>query len=129
MHFAMEWVIIRSSCSPTVIGAIHSSQVLLMSRCTFSLAWLLTMSLVVSAGAELTRWNIVNREPYAGGQPRGDAGAYEQWTGTIHFALNPQHAANQSIVDLSLAPKNAAGRVEFSADFRMLVPTDPAKAN
>ena len=63
------------------------------------------------------------------GQPRGEAGPYEQWTGVVHFAIDPEHAANKQIVDLNLAPRNAGGKVEFSADFRMLVPVDRAKAN
>ena len=84
---------------------------------------------VAPAAAEVTRWEIAKREPYAGGQPRGEAGPYEQWTGVVHFAIDPEHAANKQIVDLNLAPRNAEGKVEFSADFRMLVPVDRAKAN
>ena len=45
------------------------------------------------------------------------------------FALDPQLAANQTIVDLELAPRNAQGRVEFSADLEILAPVDPAKGN
>ncbi|HZN35984.1 MAG TPA: alpha/beta hydrolase domain-containing protein, partial [Pirellulaceae bacterium] len=54
---------------------------------------------------------------------------YEQWTGVVRFALDPNAAANQQIVDLKLAPRNAEGKVEFRADFRMLVPADLSKAN
>jgi len=79
--------------------------------------------------AELVRWKIANREPYAGGKPRGEIGPYEQWTGTVHFALDPTDKANEQIVDLALAPRNSAGKVEFSADFRMLVPVDRSKAS
>ena len=81
------------------------------------------------AMGELVRWDIARREPYAGGKPRGNRGPYEQWSGTVHFALDPGHLANRQIVDLALAPRNAAGKVEFSADFRMLVPVDRTKAN
>jgi alpha/beta hydrolase family protein len=81
------------------------------------------------AHGELVRWEIAKREPYAMGKPRGAAGPYEQWTGTVHFALDPAHPTNNQIVDLKLAPRDADGKVEFSADFRMLVPVDRAKAN
>src|SRR5262245_59505173 len=81
------------------------------------------------ASAEVVRWEIKQRQPYADGKPRGDAGTYEQWSGVVHFAVDPADAANESIVDLKLAPRNATGKVEFSADFRMLVPTDRTKAS
>lgn len=81
------------------------------------------------AAAELVRWEVQSRRPYADGRPRGGAGAYEEWHGRVHYAVDPQHAANAAIVDLPLAARNAAGRVEFSADFRILVPADRSKAN
>ena len=33
------------------------------------------------------------------------------------------------VFDLSLAPRNAKGEVDFSADFYMIKPVDPAKSN
>jgi hypothetical protein len=86
------------------------------------------LCLPAAAHAELTSWRIDRREPYANGQPIGSIGAYEVWTGTVRFALDPADAANANIIDLKLAPKNAANKVEFSADFRMLVPVDRSKA-
>jgi hypothetical protein len=100
-----------------------------MSRLFRALAALFVLAFPAIVTAEVVRWDIAKREPYAGGKSRGDAGAYEQWSGVVHFAVDPAHAANQQIVDLQLAPRNAAGQVEFSADFRMLVPADRSKAN
>jgi hypothetical protein len=97
-------------------------------RSTFLTLLALHLLQPVSFG-ELVRWEIAKREPYAAGKPRGDAGTYEQWTGTVHFALDPAHEANSQIVDLKLAPRTDTGKVEFSADFRMLVPVNRAKAN
>jgi alpha/beta hydrolase family protein len=96
-----------------------------------TLAWCIVacFAFQYSSPAELTRWEITKREPYAGGKPRAGAGPYEQWTGTVHFALDPSDKANEQIIDLKLATKNAAGKVEFSADFRMLVPVDRSKAS
>jgi len=79
--------------------------------------------------AEVTRWEITSREPYADGRAMGDRGAYERWTGVVHFALDPAREANRAIVDLDLAEKNAQGKVAFWSDFELLVPVDLMKAN
>ncbi|MBI4907111.1 MAG: hypothetical protein HY820_26025 [Acidobacteria bacterium] len=49
-------------------------------------------------------------------------GAYERVVGKAHFAVDPHHRLNRGIEDIALAPRNAAGQVEFSADFYMLRP-------
>ena len=82
-----------------------------------------------TARAEVTRLEIVRREAVLNGRPFGAAGPYEKLAGTVHFALDPRAPANKLIVDLDLAPRNARGLVEFSADFYMLKPVDPAKGN
>ncbi len=98
-------------------------------RCTTFAAWLLVLATAVPLSAEVNRWEITRREPYADGKPMGDRGAYEKWTGKVHFALDPAAEGNQQIVDLPLATANDAGKVEFWADFEMLVPVDRTKAN
>lgn len=62
---------------------------------------------------------------------RADIGTsgYEKLVGKIYFAVDPAHPCNAVIADLGLAPVNAAGRVEFSSDFYVLRPKDPAKGN
>ncbi|HUE72352.1 MAG TPA: alpha/beta hydrolase domain-containing protein [Pirellulaceae bacterium] len=92
-------------------------------------ATILSLILTGPLAAEVTRWEITKREPYADGKLMGDRGAYEKWTGKVHFALDSVAEANQQIVDLALAPANDAGKVEFWAEFEMLVPVDPSKAN
>jgi hypothetical protein len=77
----------------------------------------------------LMRFEIKSRLPYAEGRRFGNAGAYEQVDGTAHFAVGPEHPANALICDLRLAPRNAAGLVEFTADFSVVLPTDAAQAN
>jgi hypothetical protein len=77
----------------------------------------------------LTRFEIASRVPYAGGQPFGTVGAYEQVDGTARFAVDPEHPANARICDLKLAPRNAAGLAEFTADFSVVLPVDAAQAN
>ncbi len=75
------------------------------------------------------RLEIRARGVYADGSAFGEAGAYERIDGTIHFASDPAHPANALIVDLDKAARDDAGQVRFSADFCLLQPVDPAKAN
>lgn len=79
--------------------------------------------------AEVVSLEVSSRRPYADGRHCGQRGSYEQWRGKVRFAVDPANDANQQIVDLELAPMNSAGRVEFSADFEMLVPADGSKAS
>jgi Alpha/beta hydrolase domain len=90
----------------------------------------LTAACVASpAAARLERIEIVSREPFAAGAELGAAGAYEKLRGRAVFALDPAAAANRPIADLALAPRNARGLVEFSAEFLVLRPAAPARGN
>ena len=77
----------------------------------------------------LTRFEITARRTYAGGRSFGSVGTYEQVDGIAHFAVDPMHPANAPIVDLKLAPRNAAGRVEFTADLSIVQPADRRRGN
>jgi hypothetical protein len=81
------------------------------------------------ARGELTTLKILTREPFADGMAFGDVGPYEKIVGIAHFAVAPDHRRNESIVDLSLAPRNSEGKVEFEADVCILQPKDPARSN
>lgn len=72
----------------------------------------------------LARLEITSREPFAGGRPFGEAGAYERLDGIAHFALDPGAAANAEIVDLGLADRDSDGLVRFDSDFTILRPLD-----
>ena len=72
----------------------------------------------------VTRFEIRLRRPLANGVSFADAGPYEELKGTLHFAIDPKHAANERIVDVTLAPRNDAGRVEFESDVSILLPVD-----
>ena len=54
---------------------------------------------------------------------------YERITAKAHFAIDPRLPANQIIRDLGMAPRNAEGLVEFSADLEILKPRDPSTGN
>ncbi|MFN7979051.1 MAG: alpha/beta hydrolase domain-containing protein [Vicinamibacterales bacterium] len=99
----------------------HSSRVLV--------ATLLVLTAARFAEAGVTRLEITRREVVAGGRAFGRAGAYEKVVGTVHFTADPAAARNRGIVDLGLAPVNAAGVVEYTADFYLLKPVDPTRGN
>src|SRR6202021_1661385 len=79
--------------------------------------------------AEVTRIEIVSRTDVLGGKPFGAAGSYEKIVGKVFFALDPTLPANRPIVDIDKAPRDAAGRVAFSADLYALVPKESARGN
>ena len=59
----------------------------------------------------------------------GTVGAYEQVTGTFTGEVDPHDARNAIIQDLALAPLNANGKVEYTADFVLFKPKDMTKSN
>ncbi len=63
------------------------------------------------------------------GREFGDAGAYEWVDGRLTAELDPEDAHNAIIVNLDKAPRNANGRVEYSAEFRILKPVDMTRGN
>lgn len=71
----------------------------------------------------------LEKKPFADGHSFGDVGPYERLVGTIEFALDPADPMNANIVDLTLAPRNAKGLVEFTADIDILKPADMARGN
>jgi len=76
----------------------------------------------------VVRLEIIRREPVLDGaafKGAGGAGsAYEKLEGVLHFSADPASRANEPIADLGLAPRNARGLVEYSADFYLLRPLD-----
>ncbi len=77
----------------------------------------------------VTKMDIKTRSAFADGKSFGDVGVYEQLDGVIELAIDPNHAANETIADLKLAPRNADGLVTFSADFRILQPVELERGN
>ena len=77
----------------------------------------------------VTKIEVKSRVPFAQGREFGDVGSYEQLDGAVHFAVDPEHPANETVADLNLAPRNEQGQVTFSSDFRILRPVDPARGN
>src|SRR4051812_27250393 len=74
----------------------------------------------LEASAMLTTITISSVEPFASGTAFGNTGAYERVKGVFRGELDPQDPRNRIIVNLDKAPRNAAGKVEYEADFFML---------
>ncbi len=49
--------------------------------------------------------------------------------GRIYFEVDPFNDANKIITDIDKAPRNARGRVEFSADFYLIKPKEIGRGN
>lgn len=82
-----------------------------------------------AATAELLSLEVCRREPFAGGKSFDKVGPYEIIQGVARYGVKPQHPRNKLIVDLSLAPRNKEGLVEFASDFFILAPKNPQKGN
>lgn len=67
------------------------------------------------ARAEVTRVAVTSRADLA-------FAGYEKIVGRVYFAVDPADPHNAVVADLDKAPRNADGRVEFSADFYLVRP-------
>ena len=78
--------------------------------------------------AGITRIQIVERQsPTFGGYAWPGVGQYEKLVGKAYGEVDPRDPKNAVIVDLSRAPRNARGRVEYAFDFYILKPIDPSR--
>ena len=93
------------------------------------IAALFLTAISLPAAARVERIEILSRQEFASGVEFGDGGAYEKLRGRAFFALDPNAAANAAVTDLKLAPRNARGLVEFSAEFLVLRPKETARRN
>ncbi len=91
------------------------------------------VALILGAGyadARVVRIDVQHREsPAFAGKSFGSGGQYEILTGRAFGELDPRDPANAIINDLSLAPQNARGKVEYSATFTLVLPVDREKAS
>ena len=72
---------------------------------------------------------IASRADVLGGKAFGSAGSYEKLVGKVYYSVDPAHPRNTPIVDIDKAPRDASGRVTFSADLYVLAPKDAARGN
>jgi len=99
------------------------------------LPFLLLMSLYSlftppSTDARVTRLVIEKIEsPTFSGYEFGAVGPYEKLVGRVFGEVDPNTPENAGIVNLDKAPRNAAGRVAYSADLYILKPVNLTKGN
>jgi len=79
--------------------------------------------------AEMTRVEITSHQDVLNGKAFGSVGAYEKLVGKAYFAVDPKNPHDTIITDVDKAPRNAQGKVEFSADLFILRPKDPSHGN
>lgn len=82
-----------------------------------------------TAEARVIRFVVEERVPFASGTDWGSAGACERLRGTVTMEVDPADPLDAVIVNLGKAPRNAHGKVEFSAPFFMLKPVDLRRGN
>jgi hypothetical protein len=99
-----------------------------MTLTRVGLALLVSACAAAPAAAQVTRLEILSRAPMASA-PTGPAGPYEIVRGRIHGEVDPADRRNRIIQDLTLAPRNARGRVEYVAAFALAKPVDMSKAS
>ena len=88
-----------------------------------------TLCIMQPVTAGVTEINIAAVEPFAEGAGFGNAGAYERVRGAFKGELDPADARNKVIVNIDKAPRNAAGRVEYEAEFYILRPVEAARGS
>lgn len=81
------------------------------------------------AFAGVVRIEVTERSDVVLPANAGAAGPYERVVGKVHFAVDPKLPANRIVSDIDLAPRNAQGLVEFSADLHLFQPKDAARGN
>ena len=91
---------------------------------------LTTVAALSSADARVTRIVVDNKiSPAFDGASFGAAGQYETLSGQAFGELDPYDPRNVIIQDITLAPRNARGMVEYTATFQLVKPIDMSKAS
>jgi hypothetical protein len=88
-----------------------------------------TLSVAQPEGG-ITRLDITRVEsPTFGGKSFGSVGQYEKLVGRAYGEVDPNDPRNSVITDLSLAPRNADGMVEYATDVLIIKPINLAQGN
>ena len=97
---------------------------------TVGIAATLALAGGTTASAQITRIDIkVVESPTLDGRRFGQIGAYERLRGVAYGEVDPADARHQGIVNLEHAPRNEAGRVEYSTTVELYRPIDMTRWN
>jgi hypothetical protein len=90
----------------------------------------LTLALARDANARVIKLNITKTEsPTFSGASFGAVGTYTMFLGNITGEVDPDDPQNAVIVDIEKAPRQPDGMVQYSSDFQIIMPTNPALGN
>ena len=94
-----------------------------MRPISIALSLLTSVFLIISSAAlaDVSRIEVARKDTVGQAQ---DSFSYQRYEGVVYFTLDPRSSANATITDIEYAPRNARGLVEYSADFKLLVPSD-----
>jgi hypothetical protein len=98
-------------------------------RKTVAFVIALACAFPVALQAQVVKFDVLERVPAFAGRSFGEVGPYERITARATIALDPADDRNAVIADIALAPRNADGRVEATADVVILRPADPSHGN
>jgi hypothetical protein len=105
---------------PKLCGVARSSLVALVA----ALAW------SPAAYGRVTKITILQRtSPAFSGASFGSAGQYETIAGLADGELDPRDPLDAIIQDIGLAPRNANGKVSYTATFFIVKPTDMSRSS
>ena len=82
-----------------------------------------------SSEARVTSITILSTTPAFNGREFGSVGPYEQVRGRVTGELDPFLRHNAVITDIQLAPRNANGKVTYTATFTLLKPVNMGNAS
>src|SRR5262245_62163478 len=86
-------------------------------------------SIVIDCARSQSPTICPGQSPTFGGLSFGSVGQYEKLRGTAFGELDPLDHHNDVITDISLAPRNANGKVQYSMDIFILKPINLANGN
>jgi hypothetical protein len=87
------------------------------------------LALTTPAMAQVTRFEVTEDVPAFAGRSFGEVGGYRRITARATISLDPADPRNAVIADLGMAPRNAEGRVEATADVVILRPEELARGS
>jgi hypothetical protein len=101
-----------------------------LSRAALGAGLMCLIGIAPPADARITRIEIASvQSPTFEGRSFGAAGRYEKLAGRFFGEVDPADPSDAVITDIRLAPRNARGMVEYSGNFLIIRPVDPAKGN
>jgi len=89
----------------------------------------LFLALASVAHANVVRVEILQKAPVATPPGAEAVGPFERISGRIHGEVDPDDPKNAIITDITLAPRNANGKVEYVATFTLVKPVDMSKSS